>query len=187
MRVALVARVGNDDRGDAAVSRLCAEGVVTRFIVQDGEARTGVVLVQVDQHGQKQTLSAPGAIGRLTVADVEAATDAIRSARALFSQLECRSRAPRQPRTWKELTLLSTALPGIGYTSGSARRLSSPAVSSAGSSKIAPAAPQPPGTIPPVTAPIDVLVGPPTSSAANSPSGEGPTSSSCSRKEGSAL
>ncbi|MFL5802362.1 MAG: PfkB family carbohydrate kinase [Roseiflexaceae bacterium] len=80
--MALVARAGNDDRGDAVVNRLHAEGVETRFIVRDGEARTGVVLVQVDQQGQKQILSAPGAMGRLSVADVEAAADAIRSARA---------------------------------------------------------------------------------------------------------
>ncbi len=45
---ALVACVGNDDRGDEAVSRLYAEGVATRFIARDAEARTGVVLVQVD-------------------------------------------------------------------------------------------------------------------------------------------
>jgi ribokinase len=87
MRVALVARVGNDDRGDAVVSRLYAEGVETRFIIRDSEARTGVVLVQVDQHGQKQTLSAPGAMARLRVEDVEAAADAIRAAHAVLVQL----------------------------------------------------------------------------------------------------
>jgi len=119
MRVALVARVGNDDRGDAAISRLYAEDVETRFIVRDAEARTGVVLVQVDQQGQKQTLSAPGAMERLTIANVEAAADAVRSARALLTSWRCYSNAPRQPRAWP-------MLPAYWWHSTHRRRASCP-------------------------------------------------------------
>jgi ribokinase len=86
--VALVARVGDDDRGDAVVSRMESEGIATRFIVRDGDARTGVVVVQIDAHGEKQTLSAPGAMARLAIADVEAAAGALQSARALLVSLE---------------------------------------------------------------------------------------------------
>ncbi len=88
LQVALVARVGNDDRGDAVVSRLESEGVITRFIARDDEARTGAVLVQVDEHGQKQTLSAPGAMARLSIADIAAAAAMIRTARGLLISLE---------------------------------------------------------------------------------------------------
>ncbi len=87
-RVALVARVGCDGRGDAVLDRLIAEGVDTRYMVRDAEARTGVVLVQVDEQGQKQTLSAPGAMRRLTVDDVRAAAPAISAAQAVLVQLE---------------------------------------------------------------------------------------------------
>ena len=112
---ALVACVGNDDRGDEAVSRLYAEGVATRFIARDAEARTGVVLVQVDRQGQKQTLSAPGAMQRLTVADVEAAADAIRAARAVLTQLEvsleCVQAAARLGRAGGALVVLDPSPP----------------------------------------------------------------------------
>lgn len=87
-RVALVARVGNDQRGEAVFKRLADEGIETRYLVRDPEAPTGVVLVQIDSQGEKQTLSAPGAMNRLSVADVEAAADALRSARVVLMQLE---------------------------------------------------------------------------------------------------
>src|SRR5437899_45513 len=56
-RVALVARVGNDKRGTAFITRLAAEGVDTRYVVRDAEASTGVALVMVGEGGKKQILT----------------------------------------------------------------------------------------------------------------------------------
>ena len=84
---ALVARIGNDVRGDSIVEALITEGVVVDYVVRDPSAFTGVALCQVGGDGEKQILSAAGANARLSVDDVRAASDAIRSARVVLLQL----------------------------------------------------------------------------------------------------
>jgi len=86
-RVALVARLGGDDRGDALLADLTAEGVDTRYVVRDPKVPTGVALLQVDARGAKQSLSVPGANRHLTVTDVQAAA-ALTATRVVLSQLE---------------------------------------------------------------------------------------------------
>jgi ribokinase len=56
--------------------------------MRDGDAPTGVAVIQVDARGEKQILTAPGANERLGVGDVEAAAPAIGSARIVLMQLE---------------------------------------------------------------------------------------------------
>ncbi|TMB42510.1 MAG: ribokinase [Deltaproteobacteria bacterium] len=65
-KVALVARVGRDARGDAVLAKLHDESVETRFVTRDPEQPTGVALCQVAASGEKQILSAAGANARLT-------------------------------------------------------------------------------------------------------------------------
>lgn len=60
-RVALVARVGKDSRGDDIVASLQDEGVDTRYIVRDGASATGISLIQVNMQGNKQMMVALGA------------------------------------------------------------------------------------------------------------------------------
>ena len=86
-RVALVARVGNDVRGDSVVEALITEGVEIDFLVRDPVAFTGVALCQVGATGEKQILSAAGANARLSVADVRAAGEALTSTRVVLLQL----------------------------------------------------------------------------------------------------
>jgi len=86
-RVALVARVGNDVRGDSVIEALLTEGVEVDFLVRDPSAFTGVALCQVGGNGEKQILSAAGANARLTADDVRAASEALRSARVVLLQL----------------------------------------------------------------------------------------------------
>jgi len=86
-RVALVARVGNDVRGDSVVEALITEGVEIDYLIRDPAAFTGVALCQVGGNGEKQILSAAGANARLTADDVRAAADALRSARVVLLQL----------------------------------------------------------------------------------------------------
>jgi ribokinase len=87
-RVALVARVGADDRGRALLDHLRDDRVDTAHVRSDPAAGTGVALVQVDRRGQKQIMAVPGANLGLTVADVRAAAGTIEAARVLLVQLE---------------------------------------------------------------------------------------------------
>jgi ribokinase len=86
-RVALIARVGKDPRGDSVVEALLKEGVEIHHLVRDASAFTGVALCQVGGNGEKQILSAAGANACLTAEDVRAADDALRSARVVLLQL----------------------------------------------------------------------------------------------------
>jgi ribokinase len=86
--VAFVARVGNDARGHALVDALRAEDVDTSLVTFDDHAETGVALVAVDEHGEKQIMTAPGANGRLTSDDVHAAAVQIANAGVVLVQLE---------------------------------------------------------------------------------------------------
>src|SRR5216683_2104060 len=86
-RVALVARVGNDVRGDSVVEALITEGVEIDHLIRDPSEPTGVALCQVGGNGEKQILSAAGANARLSAEDVRAAGDALRSARVVLLQL----------------------------------------------------------------------------------------------------
>src|SRR2546426_1862560 len=70
-RVAMVARVGKDGRGEAAVAKLADEGVNVDHVVYDPVLKTGVALIMVDWQGEKGILTAPGANGWLAAADVK--------------------------------------------------------------------------------------------------------------------
>lgn len=87
-RVAFVGRVGADTRGRALLQRLKAEGVNVEHVSLDLSAPTGVALINVDTHGEKQILTAPGANQRLSVSDVRRAAKLIRNTRVLVLQFE---------------------------------------------------------------------------------------------------
>jgi ribokinase len=87
-RVALIGRIGADDRGKRMLEQLATEGVDAAYIRRDDEAASGVALIMVDRSGEKQILTAPGANRRLREADVSAAKEAIASSMVLLVQLE---------------------------------------------------------------------------------------------------
>ena len=86
--VALVTRLGDDDRGRTIAATLKNERVDTRAVTRDAEAVTGVALVMVDGDGRKQIMTAPGANLRLTVEHIAQARDLLARARALLIQFE---------------------------------------------------------------------------------------------------
>ncbi len=86
-RAAFVGRVGADARGEAAIAQLQREGVDVRGVARDPDTFTGVALVMVDQHGEKQILAAGGANTHFTPPDVRAAADTLRRARVVLTQL----------------------------------------------------------------------------------------------------
>ncbi len=87
-RTALVARLGRDRRGDELAARLAAEGVDLRHAARDADAPTGAAVIMVDSRGEKSILIAPGANGRMSAADVDAAAGMIQAARVVLCQLE---------------------------------------------------------------------------------------------------
>lgn len=87
-RTAIVGHVGSDPRGRALIDHLTEEGVQVVRVTFDPQALTGAAVIQVDDAGRKQILAALGANLQLSVGDVEAAADAIRSCRVLVAQLE---------------------------------------------------------------------------------------------------
>ena len=86
--VTLVARIGRDAFGDAALAALAREGVRTDFVVRDDDAPSGVALIVVDGRGENAIAVAPGANARLSEENVRRARERIVAADALLLQLE---------------------------------------------------------------------------------------------------
>ena len=87
-RVAFISRGGRDEQGKRVVGRLRQEGVQLSALSRDRVARTGVALVLVDQSGEKQILTAPGANRNLTGREVSGHRQLIARAKVLLIQLE---------------------------------------------------------------------------------------------------
>jgi ribokinase len=87
-RVALVARVGKDERGEKMRRHLAGEGVDVRHVTHDDGATTGAALVWVDDDGEKRIVSVAGANERLTPEEVHAAADTLRQSRVVLMALE---------------------------------------------------------------------------------------------------
>ncbi len=87
-RVAIIGRVGADDRGHELVSGLRRNAVDVTHVVYDKGAPTGAAIIAVDSKGEKQISVAPGANFCLTQQQIEGARSAISSARVLLMQLE---------------------------------------------------------------------------------------------------
>jgi len=86
--VGLVARVGDDSFGEQAIAGFVGDGIDVRYVTRDSGAPSGVALIFVDDGGENCIAVAPGANGRATPEDVDAAEDLIGGAEALVMQLE---------------------------------------------------------------------------------------------------
>lgn len=86
--VTLIARIGMDSFGDAALEFWQAEGINTAFVVRDPLLPTGLAPILVDHTGENMIAVAMGANASLTNANVEAASGAIANADLLITQLE---------------------------------------------------------------------------------------------------
>jgi ribokinase len=94
-RVALVARVGADQRGDEIIEKLKDEGIDTSYIMQDEAHETGMSLIHVDMQGKKQMMVALGASASLKVEDVQRAREVIAEAKVVSTQLEISQEAAK--------------------------------------------------------------------------------------------
>lgn len=86
--VSMVGRVGNDIFAGQLLDNLTAVSVNHQYVIRDPEAASGVALIVIDNAGENSIVVAPGANGRLSPADVDAAEAAIQSADLILLQLE---------------------------------------------------------------------------------------------------
>jgi len=86
--VAFVGSVGCDARGDQVVRDLRKENINLSHMARDGRVPTGVALIMVDAHAEKQILVAPGANHCFSVADVQRASSLLQATKVLLMQYE---------------------------------------------------------------------------------------------------
>jgi ribokinase len=87
-RVSFISRLGKDAFGDIAVSTWKAEGITPRVALSDTDPTGAAYIFVSDETGDNAIIVVPGAAGAISAADVEAARDAITSARVFVTQLE---------------------------------------------------------------------------------------------------
>jgi ribokinase len=87
-QVSMIGRVGQDAFAAPLLENLVADGIDHAFVLQDGEAATGVALIVVDDNGENSIVVSSGANMQLFPADAEAAESAIAAADLLILQLE---------------------------------------------------------------------------------------------------
>jgi ribokinase len=87
-RVKMVGRVGNDSFGDSLLATLQKDGVDTSHIFRTDNTSSGVALITVSENGQNNIVVVPGANGRLTPEDINAAESIFSGAEVVMLQLE---------------------------------------------------------------------------------------------------
>jgi ribokinase len=88
-RVGMIARLGRDPFGEAALRNLQAEGVDTTGVAFDDARPSGVALISVaETTGQNAITIVPGANHALSVSDVQRAAATIQGAKVVVAQLE---------------------------------------------------------------------------------------------------
>jgi len=86
--VTFISKIGKDDFGAVALSTWANEGIAAK-VIETCDQPTGAAFIYVnDQTGENAIIVVPGAAGTITVADVEAAAEAIRGATVFVTQLE---------------------------------------------------------------------------------------------------
>jgi len=86
--VAFLGCVGDDEAGSAAVANLRVAGVDTRAVRRIEGAPTGAAYVTVTDDGENSIIVAPGANGLCRPEHVDAATELVRAAALIVTQLE---------------------------------------------------------------------------------------------------
>lgn len=87
-KVTLVTKLGRDAFGDIALATWKREGITAK-VAQSASEPTGAAFIYVnDRNGENAIIVVPGAAGTISPADVDAAAEAIRSARVFVTQLE---------------------------------------------------------------------------------------------------
>ncbi|MHB1319598.1 MAG: ribokinase, partial [Anaerolineae bacterium] len=84
----ILGRVGQDAFGDEMLDNMLTQGVETDYILRDRREPSGIALIEVQDDGDNSIVVAPGANGRVSIDDVDRATDLIWGASFLVAQFE---------------------------------------------------------------------------------------------------
>jgi ribokinase len=87
-QVSFVSRLGKDAFGDIAMSTWQAEGITPRVAISESDPTGAAYIFVSDETGDNAIIVVPGAAASISPADVDAASDAIRSAKVFATQLE---------------------------------------------------------------------------------------------------
>lgn len=87
-QVTFVAKVGEDQFGDAAIENYLKDGINTQYVTKSPDAASGVALILVDGKGENSIAVASGANAELSEKDIDEAGEIIRSAAIVLMQLE---------------------------------------------------------------------------------------------------
>ncbi len=87
-RVSMIGKVGDDDFGRRLHRGLEEKHVDVRAVSAASRTSTGVALISTDARGQNSIVVIPGANGKLSPRDVAKASNVIRSAGMILTQLE---------------------------------------------------------------------------------------------------
>ena len=86
--VRFISKIGSDSFGDIAMATWTHEGIETH-VGRSKDQPTGAAFIYVnDKNGENAIIVVPGAAGTISIADVEAAGDAIRGSAVFVTQLE---------------------------------------------------------------------------------------------------
>jgi ribokinase len=87
-KVTFISKIGRDAFGDIALATWKKEGVIAK-VTQSLEHETGAAFIYVNEKtGENAIIVVPGAASSISVADVDAAAEAIRGAKVFVTQLE---------------------------------------------------------------------------------------------------
>jgi ribokinase len=86
--VTMIGRLGTDLFGDTLMAAHAEESICTDYVVRDTEAGTGVASILIDADGDNSIVLVPQANMRLSVEDIERASESIAAADVLLLQLE---------------------------------------------------------------------------------------------------
>ena len=87
-QVTFIAKVGEDQFGDAAIENYLKDGINTQYVTKSPDAASGVALILVDGKGENSIAVASGANAELSEKDIDEAGEIIRSAAIVLMQLE---------------------------------------------------------------------------------------------------
>lgn len=112
-KVEVVACVGDDEFGAAAIRNFAEWGIHTACVREVGGASTGVAPILVDRTGENRIVIVPGANSRMVVEDVDSAFATMEAPDAVLCQLEvpldCVERALLHGREAGAVTVLNPA------------------------------------------------------------------------------
>ena len=86
--VTMIGRLGTDLFGDTLMAAHAEEGICADYVTQDTEVGTGVASILIDTDGDNSIVLVPQANMRLTVENIEQASESIAAADVLLLQLE---------------------------------------------------------------------------------------------------